>query len=165
MRAGPEGQQLTNNSGDVTSHLQGVFYRTLRMLDNGIKPVYVFDGAAPKLKSGELAKRRARLNEAKESLENAIQSENVDDIKKFEKRTVRVTKEHNDDVKRLLQLLGIPIIEAPGEAEAQCAELAKSGAVYAAATEDMDSLTLVLLDCCVISHFRLPANYRLLKLN
>jgi flap endonuclease-1 len=74
------------------SHLQGMFYRTLRMLDNGIKPVFVFDGAAPTLKNGELAKRRARLSEANTQLEEAKQSENVEDIKKYEKRTVRVTK-------------------------------------------------------------------------
>jgi 5'-3' exonuclease len=39
------------------SHLQGMFYRTIRLISNGIKPVYVFDGKPPTLKSGELAKR------------------------------------------------------------------------------------------------------------
>ncbi|KAG2495276.1 hypothetical protein HYH03_006549 [Edaphochlamys debaryana] len=37
--------------------------------------------------------------------------------------------------------MGVPIIEAPSEAEAQCAEMAKGGLVYGLATEDMDSLT------------------------
>ncbi len=49
--------QLQNEAGDVTSHLQGMFYRTIRMLDAGIKPIYVFDGKPPELKFGELAKR------------------------------------------------------------------------------------------------------------
>jgi 5'-3' exonuclease len=31
-----------------------MFYRTLRMMDNGIKPVYVFDGKPPTMKSGEV---------------------------------------------------------------------------------------------------------------
>jgi len=35
----------------------------------------------------------------------------------------------------------VPVIEAPGEAEAQCAELCKGGKVWATASEDMDSLT------------------------
>lgn len=36
-----EGAQLTSVDGETTSHLMGMFYRTIRMLDNGIKPVYV----------------------------------------------------------------------------------------------------------------------------
>lgn len=37
--------------------------------------------------------------------------------------------------------MGLPVIEAPSEAEAQCAQLCKDGRVYAVATEDMDALT------------------------
>jgi flap endonuclease-1 len=37
--------------------------------------------------------------------------------------------------------MGVPVITAPCEAEAQCAELAKKKKVYATATEDMDALT------------------------
>jgi flap endonuclease-1 len=33
------------------------------------------------------------------------------------------------------------LLQAPSEAEAQCAELARGGKVYAAGTEDMDTLT------------------------
>ena len=46
--------QLTNAAGEVTSHLQGMFNRTIRMLESGIKPVYVFDGKPPQMKSGEV---------------------------------------------------------------------------------------------------------------
>ena len=105
------GEQLTDESGQTTSHLMGMFYRTLRMVDNGIKPLYVFDGAPPKLKSGELAKRFQRKQEAHEGLEEARE-----------------------------KLMGVPYIVAPTEAEAQCAVLARAGKVYAAASEDMDTL-------------------------
>jgi flap endonuclease-1 len=135
-----EGQQLTNESGETTSHLMGMFYRTLRMVDNGIKPLYVFDGAPPKLKSGELAKRFQRKQEATEGLEEAKETGTAEDIEKFSRRTVRVTREHNADCQRLLKLMGIPYIIAPTEAEAQCAVLAQAGKVYAAASEDMDTL-------------------------
>ncbi|KAI1476045.1 DNA-repair protein rad2 [Daldinia eschscholtzii] len=135
-----DGQQLMNESGDTTSHLMGMFYRTLRMVDNGIKPLYVFDGAPPKLKSGELARRFQRKAEAKEGLEEAKETGTAEDVEKFSRRTVRVTKEHNAECQQLLKLMGIPYIIAPTEAEAQCAVLARAGKVYAAASEDMDTL-------------------------
>lgn len=134
------GEMLTNEDGETTSHLMGMFYRTLRIVDNGIKPVYVFDGAPPKLKSGELAKRFQRKAEATEGLEEAKETGTADDVEKFSRRTVRVTREHNDECQRLLKLMGIPYIIAPTEAEAQCAVLARAGKVYAAASEDMDTL-------------------------
>lgn len=136
-----EGQQLMSDSGETTSHLMGLFYRTLRMVDNGIKPLYVFDGAPPKLKSGELAKRFQRKTEAHEAHEEAKETGTAEDMEKFSRRTVRVTKEHNAEAQRLLKLMGIPFIVAPTEAEAQCAVLARAGKVYAAASEDMDTLT------------------------
>ncbi|KAN0072012.1 PIN domain-like protein [Elaphomyces granulatus] len=135
-----DGQQLTNETGDTTSHLMGMFYRTLRIVENGIKPVYVFDGAPPKLKGGELAKRTARKAEATEAHEEAKETGTAEEIEKFSRRTVRVTREHNAECKKLLKLMGVPYIDAPTEAEAQCAVLARAGKVYAAASEDMDTL-------------------------
>ena len=129
-----------SDTGETTSHLMGMFYRTLRMVDNGIKPLYVFDGAPPKLKSGELAKRFARKSEAKEQHEEAKEVGTAEEVERFSRRTVRVTREHNEECKRLLKLMGIPYINAPTEAEAQCAVLARAGKVYAAASEDMDTL-------------------------
>jgi flap endonuclease-1 len=136
-----DGQQLMSETGETTSHLMGMFYRTLRIVDNGIKPLYVFDGAPPKLKSGELAKRFQRKAEAAEAHEEARETGTAEDVEKFSRRTVRVTREHNAECQRLLKLMGIPYIIAPTEAEAQCAVLARAEKVYAAASEDMDTLT------------------------
>nr|KAJ0196369.1 hypothetical protein LSAT_V11C700351830 [Lactuca sativa] len=138
-RSGTE--MLTNEAGDVTSHLQGMFNRTIRLLESGLKPVYVFDGAPPDLKKQELAKRYSRREDATAELDEAIKSGNKEDIEKFSKRTVKVTRQHNEDCKKLLRLMGVPVIEAPSEAEAQCAALCKADKVYAVASEDMDSLT------------------------
>ncbi|PIA40761.1 hypothetical protein AQUCO_02400079v1 [Aquilegia coerulea] len=138
-RSGTE--MLTNEAGEVTSHLQGMFSRTIRLLEAGIKPAYVFDGKPPDLKKQELAKRYSKRADATEDLAAAIETGDKEDIEKFSKRTVKVTKQHNDDCKKLLRLMGVPVIEAPSEAEAECAALCKSGKVYAVASEDMDSLT------------------------
>ncbi|KAK8260716.1 hypothetical protein V6Z12_D13G137200 [Gossypium hirsutum] len=134
-------EMLTNEAGEVTSHLQGMFTRTIRLLEAGMEPIYVFDGHPPDLKKKVLVKRYSKRANATEDLQQAMETGNKDDIEKFSKRTVKVTKQHNEDCKRLLRLMGVPAIEAPSEAEAQCAALCKSGKVYAVASEDMDSLT------------------------
>uniref|UniRef100_A0A0K0F8L7 Flap endonuclease 1 n=1 Tax=Strongyloides venezuelensis TaxID=75913 RepID=A0A0K0F8L7_STRVS len=136
-----EGVTLQSEDGQTTSHLNGFFYRTIRMMEAGIKPVYVFDGKPPELKSHELDKRTERRAEAEASLKEAKDKGDTAGVEKYEKRLVRVTKEQNDECKRLLSLMGVPYVDAPCEAEAQCAELCKKGKVFATATEDMDALT------------------------
>ncbi|XP_063237090.1 flap endonuclease 1 [Bacillus rossius redtenbacheri] len=136
-----EGAQLTSVDGETTSHLMGTFYRTIRLIENGIKPVYVFDGKPPQLKSAELTKRAERREEAQKALEKAEEAGDAEQVEKFNRRLVKVTKQHADECKELLKLMGVPFIEAPCEAEAQCAALVKAGKVYATATEDMDALT------------------------
>jgi len=136
-----EGAQLTNADGETTSHLMGTFYRTIRMVDNGIKPVYVFDGKPPQMKSGELEKRKEKRDEAQAALDKAKEEGNVEEVDKQSRRLVKVTKDHVTDCQTLLKHMGIPYVAAPCEAEAQCAELVKAGKVYAVGTEDMDALT------------------------
>lgn len=134
-------QNLTNEAGEVTSHIIGMLTRTIRLMENGIKPVYVFDGKPPELKLLELEGRRAKRDEANANLQTALESGDQEQILKATKGTVKVTREHNEQVKELLRLMGIPVINAPSEAEATCAALARDGKVYAAATEDADCLT------------------------
>ncbi|XP_076448888.1 flap endonuclease 1-like [Babylonia areolata] len=136
-----DGSQLMNEEGETTSHLMGMFYRTIRMLENGIKPVYVFDGKPPEMKSGELAKRKEMREAAQKELEKAEEAGDEENIDRFNRRLVKVTKQHNEECKELLKLMGVPYVEAPCEAEAQCAALVKAGKVYATGTEDMDALT------------------------
>ncbi|KAI0647962.1 PIN domain-like protein [Trametes meyenii] len=136
-----DGELLTNDAGETTSHLMGFFYRTIRMVENGIKPAYVFDGKPPELKAGVLSKRFERREEAKEEGEEAKETGTAEDMDRFSRRTVKVTREHNEECRKLLGLMGIPFVVAPSEAEAQCAELARGGKVYAAGSEDMDTLT------------------------
>ena len=144
VRAGGPNQQsfqLTNDKGETTSHIQGMFNRTVRYMQEGIKPVFVFDGKPPQLKSGELVKRREKREKAQAALKVAAEEGDADEHNKQSKRLVRAGQKENDDCQRLLRLMGVPVVLAPCEAEAQAAALAKNGAVYATATEDMDALT------------------------
>ncbi|PVH16696.1 flap endonuclease 1 [Candidozyma duobushaemuli] len=135
-----DGQQLTSEDGETTSHLSGMFYRTIRMVENGMKPMYVFDGKPPVLKGGELEKRMLRKAEAQSKLEELKETGTVEELLKHEKRTVRASRQQSEEAQKLLKLMGIPYMIAPSEAEAQCAALAKGGKVFAAASEDMDTL-------------------------
>ncbi|CAH0372291.1 unnamed protein product [Pelagomonas calceolata] len=129
IRTGPDAQNLTNSNNEATSHLQGFATRVLRLLEAGAKPVFVFDGKPPQLKAKELAQRR----EAKAKAEEVVKEKRADDqaspedVRKAASAATRVTKRHNDDVKRLLRLMGAPVVEAEGEAEAFCCALVNAG--------------------------------------
>merc|ERR1719226_222654 len=93
---------LTNEDGKVTSHIIGMLTRTLKFMEAGIKPVYVFDGKPPELKLGELAQRRAKREEAEKNLVEAQEKGDEEQIMKSTKATTRVTKEQNEETKTLL---------------------------------------------------------------
>ncbi|KAI1697235.1 XPG i-region domain-containing protein [Ditylenchus destructor] len=136
-----DGAPLMDDNGETTSHLYGMFFRTIRMMENGIKPVFVFDGKPPQLKSAELQKRTDRRSENEILLTEAKDKGDATAVEKFERRSIKVSPKHNDECKKLLRLMGVPVVDAPCEAEAQCAELVRTDKVYATATEDMDALT------------------------
>ena len=115
--------------------------RTIMMMENGVKPVWVFDGKPPEMKMGELEKRKEKKMKAEEELKQAIEDGDEVKQKQMAQRRVHVTKEMTADAIKLIQLMGIPFVQAPGEAEAQCAVLTKADKAYATFTEDMDALT------------------------
>lgn len=125
-----DGAQLTSVDGETTSHLMGMFYRTIRLVEAGIKPVYVFDGKPPQMKSGQLEKRAERREEAQKSLEKATEAGDTAEIEKFNRRLVKVTKQHAQEARDLLKFMGIPYVDAPCEAEAQCAAMVMKVITY-----------------------------------
>lgn len=131
-------KNLTNEDGKITSHIQGFLTRTLKLMDLGAKPVFVFDGKSPDLKSHELGKRAERRKKAQDQLDELDPGDEA--AERLASQTVKVTREQVDDIRNLMDLLGVPALTAESEAEAQCADLVKQGAAYAVVTEDMDTL-------------------------
>jgi flap endonuclease-1 len=136
----PDGTPLMDNHGRVTSHLSGLFYRNTNLLLEGIKPVYVFDGKPPELKLAEIERRKAAKRMAEGKYEEAKASGDETSMRKYSGQFVKVTDEIIRESKELLESMGIPVIQAPGEGEAEAATLARKGKVYAAASQDYDAL-------------------------
>ncbi len=133
-------QQLTDENGNVTSHLQGFLQRTVMLLSAGINPIFVFDGESPELKADVLKHRKELKEQAKKDYQEAVEADDEAGADMYSKRSIHITKEQIDEAKQLLIFLGMPVINAPGEAEAQCSELVRSGICYAVLSEDMDVL-------------------------
>ncbi|MGA1848989.1 MAG: flap endonuclease-1 [Thermoplasmatota archaeon] len=136
----PEGFPLTNSKGVVVSHLKGLFSRTASLISEGIRPVYIFDGKPHELKRGTLDLRRERKERAQKEWETALEEGDLEKARTKAQQTSRLTDEMVDDSKRLLGLMGVPCIQAPGEGEAQASHMARSGIFYGASSQDFDSL-------------------------
>jgi flap endonuclease-1 len=135
-----DGTPLMDSKGRITSHLSGLFYRTAKLLQAGVKPVYVFDGEPPILKKEVLEERKETRKEAKDKWEKAKEVGDFIEARKYAQASVRITGEMLQDSKLLLDALGIPWVQAPSEGEAQASYMAEKGDVYAAGSQDYDSL-------------------------
>ncbi|MCC6011189.1 MAG: flap endonuclease-1 [Desulfurococcaceae archaeon] len=136
----PDGTPLMDSQGRVTSHLSGLFYRTVNLIENGIKPVYVFDGTPPELKAKEIERRKAIREDAQKKYEEAVRTGDLESARKYAVIASKLTVDMVQEAKRLLEAMGVPYVEAPAEGEAQAAYLAKVGDAYATASQDYDSL-------------------------
>ena len=136
----PDGTPLKDRQGRVTSHLSGLFYRNLNLLEKGIRPVYVFDGISPKLKAKEIKRRRTIRDAAYEEWQQAKEEGRIEDARKAAQASSRLTTDMIEEGKKVLDALGIPVIQAPSEGEAVAAQMAREGIVWASASQDNDSL-------------------------
>jgi flap endonuclease-1 len=135
-----DGRPLTDENGNVTSHLSGILYRNSAMVEKGIKPIYIFDGKAPELKSETQAKRREIRDEAEQIYKEALKAGDTEKARKFAMRSSKLSPEIIESSKKLLTCMGIPYVEAKGEGEAQAAYLVANGDAYAVASQDYDCL-------------------------
>ncbi len=137
---GPDGSPLMDSSGRITSHLSGLFYRTINLVEEGIKPVYVFDGNPPELKVKELERRKALREEAAKKYEEAVKEGDLEAARRYAMMSSKLTSDMVEEAKRLLNVMGIPWVQAPAEGEAQAAFMVRRGDAYASASQDYDSL-------------------------
>lgn len=135
-----DGTPLMNSKGIITSHLSGLFHRSIKLLENDIKIVYVFDGKPPSFKEETVKSRREVKEDAKVKWEKALKSGNLEEAKKYAQMTSKLTPEMVEDAKELLDAMGIPHIQAYSEGEAQGSYMAKVGIVDFCASQDYDSL-------------------------
>lgn len=136
----PDGKPLMDSKGRITSHLSGLYYRTINLIERGIRPVYVFDGKPPEFKRKELEKREEIKKEATRKFLEAKELGLEEKMAKYAKMALYLTKEMVEDAKRLLDAMGIPWVQAPSEGEAQAAYMCAKGSVWASASQDYDSL-------------------------
>lgn len=135
----PDGTPLMDKKGRVTSHLSGLFYRNINLMLEGIKLVYVFDGKMPDLKYGTISRREEVKDVAREKYEIAREKGEIEEMGKYGKQLARLTPEIKKECIELLEAMGIPCIQAPGEAEAQAAEIARHN-IFGVGSQDYDSL-------------------------
>ncbi len=134
-----DGSALTDSNGRVTSHLVGLFNRFVNLIAKGIRFVFVFDGEPPELKREERKRRREVKEEAMKKYEEAEREGDIEEMGKYAGRTAVLTKEMAEEAKELIRALGMPIVQAKSEGEAQAAYLVEKGDAYACLSQDADS--------------------------
>ncbi|MCL5009747.1 MAG: flap endonuclease-1 [Candidatus Parvarchaeota archaeon] len=132
-----DGSYLTDKTGEITSHLNGLFYRTMNLIINNVTPVFVFDGPAPMFKKATNIERARAKEEARKLAEEA---ETEEERIMYMKRTVTINDRIISSSKELLSLMGVKTIQAPAEGEAQAAYMNLKGDAYGVASQDYDAL-------------------------
>lgn len=136
----PDGTPLKDSTGKITSHLSGLFYRTSNLIEMGIKPIYVFDGESPTLKAAEIERRRQVKIEANAHYEKAAAKGDTEKMFQYAQASTSMKDYMLGDSQKLLGLMGLPWVQAPGEGEAQAAHMNIKGDADYCASQDYDSL-------------------------
>ncbi len=136
----PDGTPLMDSKRRVTSHLSGLLYRTINLLEAGVRPVYVFDGKPSELKRGTIEERAAVKERAMEEWAEAIAQGDMERARSKAQQTSRITAGMVEGAKRLLSLMGIPVVQAPSEGEAEASYMVQRGLASCVCSQDFDSL-------------------------
>jgi flap endonuclease-1 len=131
-------QDLQTDDNRITSHIYGIINKTLSFIKKKINPVFIFDGEPPDIKNLVLDERKKNKSIAQAKL---LEETDPDELIKLQKKSVKFSKLHSNECKEILELMGIPYVQAPEEADPQCAYMVKEGLVDYVLSEDMDLLT------------------------
>ncbi|WP_406660472.1 flap endonuclease-1 [Methanolobus sp. ZRKC3] len=135
-----DGTPLKDSNGNVTSHLSGILYRITNLIESGIKPVFVFDGKPPDLKSSTIEKRTETRDNARTKWAEAKEQGLAEEAYKYAQASSKVDAEIVSSSKRLLFAMGIPFVDAPSEGEAQASYMVSKGDADYIGSQDYDSL-------------------------
>lgn len=138
-----DGTPLKDSDGNITSHLSGLFYRNINLLEENIRPVFVFDGAMPDLKQKESSKRRKKREEARKEWKKLQEEGKISEAYSKATQSSKIDSEMIEEAKDLLEAMGLPYIDAPSEGEAQAAYMSTDdypGDIYAVGSQDWDCL-------------------------
>ncbi|MGB9635255.1 MAG: flap endonuclease-1 [Candidatus Micrarchaeia archaeon] len=164
-----DGTPLMDSKGNITSHLSGLFYRNIRLMDEGIRLVYVFDGKPPSWKEQTVSERAETKRNAMEKWAKALKEGRLDEARKYAQATGKVTPEIVEESKELLNAMGIPCIQAISEGEAEVAYLVSKGRLDYAASQDYDSLLfgapVLLRNLTVSGRRKLPGRDRYVEVH
>ncbi|MFH1209536.1 MAG: LAGLIDADG family homing endonuclease [archaeon] len=135
-----DGTLLMDSKGEITSHLMGLSTRITKLMSEGLKLIFCFDGRPPDLKIHEREEREYRKRIAEKKLKQAQKEGDIESMLKYSKQTIRLNDKIISESKELLKALGIPVIQAVSEAEAQCAFIAEQGDAWGVVSQDADTL-------------------------
>ncbi len=136
-----DGRPFTDSKGNITSHLLGLLMRTTRLMgDYSMRPIFVFDGKPPALKKETLEARRQYREKARREWEEAASRGDYESAWSKAVTMNSLNQTMQDDARKLLTLMGVPVVQAPQEGEAQAAHMAALGQVWAANSRDYDSV-------------------------
>ncbi len=135
-----DGTPLKDLNGNITSHLNGIFFQTATLISKQVKPIYVFDGKAPELKSKTQQERIEIKKESEKKYEEAKKAGDLETARKYASRTVHLDKDVIESSKKLLELMGLPYVQAKTEGEAQASYMVSQNDAWAVVSQDYDCL-------------------------
>ena len=134
------GEPLRDSRGAVTSHLSGILYRTSRLMEHGVEPIYVFDGKPPEFKRATAEKRSKIRSDAEVKWKEAVERKDTEAVRRYSQQASRLTGEMIQEAKKLLDAMGVSWVQAPSEGEAEASYLVREEGLYATGSQDWDSL-------------------------
>lgn len=119
-----------------------------------IRPIFIFDGKSPEIKSG-LRKERSRNKKDAEQEYNKLKNQNgtPEMLRDLKNKFIRVKQEDIIMLKEMMKYYDIETVQSEWEADYVCANYMRSGKAWACLSDDMDML---VYGCCrVIREFSL----------